>query len=55
MLRNNIGGLPVIDWEGRPVGIVTEGDLLRRSEIGTERRRSHWLELLLAPANAAAE
>ena len=55
MLRNRISGLPVIDWEGRLVGIVTEGDLLRRHEIGTERRRSHWLELLLGPGKRAAE
>jgi CBS domain-containing protein len=55
MLRNKVSGLPVIDWEGRLVGIVTEGDLLRRSEIGTERRRSRWLELLLGPGHAAAE
>jgi CBS domain-containing protein len=55
MLRNKVSGLPVIDWEGRLIGIVTEGDLLRRSEIGTERRRSRWLELLLGPGHAAAE
>jgi CBS domain-containing protein len=55
MLRNRVSGLPVIDWEGRLVGIVTEGDLLRRSEIGTGRRRSRWLELLLGPGYAAAE
>jgi len=55
MLRNKVSGLPVTDWEGRLAGIVTEGDLLRRSEIGTERRRSRWLELLLGPGRAAAE
>jgi CBS domain-containing protein len=55
MLRNKVSGLPVIDWEGRLVGIVTEGDLLRRSEIGTERHRSRWLELLLGPGHAASE
>lgn len=55
MLRNKISGLPVIDWRRKPVGIVTEGDLLRRSEIGTERHRSRWLQLLLGPGRAAAE
>ena len=40
MLKHHISGLPVIDGKGRLVGIVTEGDFLRRPEIDTERRRS---------------
>ena len=44
MLDNQISGLPVID-AGRLVGILTEGDLLRRSETGTERHRPRWLEI----------
>ena len=36
MLNRRISGLPVVNEEGRLVGIVTEGDLLRRAEIGTE-------------------
>lgn len=55
MLRNKVSGLPVIDWRRTLVGIVTEGDLLRRSEIGTERHRARWLELLLGPGREAAE
>lgn len=55
MLRHKISGLPVIDWSRRLVGILTEGDLLRRSEIGTERHRSNWLELLLGPGRGAEE
>lgn len=55
MLRNKISGLPVIDWRHTLVGIVTEGDLLRRREIGTERRHAHWLELLRGPGRGAAE
>ncbi|WP_183940367.1 CBS domain-containing protein [Rhizobium paranaense] len=34
MLANHISGVPVIDDEGRLVGLITEGDLLRRSELG---------------------
>jgi len=50
MLQKRISGLPVIDKDGRLVGIVTEGDFLRRSETGTEQRRSRWLELLVGLA-----
>ena len=39
MLDNGISGLPVIDDHGDLVGIVTEGDCLRRAETGTERKR----------------
>jgi CBS domain-containing protein len=55
MLQHNISGLPVIDKTGNLAGIVTEGDFLRRSEIGTERKRSHWLEFLLGPGRLAAD
>src|SRR5690349_19446865 len=37
MLENRISGLPVIDQAGTLVGIITEGDFLRRAETGTER------------------
>lgn len=36
MLDRHISGLPVIDDDGRVVGIVTEGDLMRRSELGAQ-------------------
>jgi CBS domain-containing protein len=38
MLEHKVSGLPVVDAEGRLVGMITEGDLLRRSELGTERK-----------------
>lgn len=37
LVERQISALPVVDDDGRLVGIVTEGDLLRRPEIGTER------------------
>jgi len=55
MLQRRISGLPVIDKQGRLVGIVSEGDFLRRAETGTQRRRSHWLEFLIGPARLAEE
>lgn len=53
MLRNHVSGLPVVDAAGKLVGIVSEGDFLRRSEIGTQRRRSRWLRFILGPGAAA--
>jgi CBS-domain-containing membrane protein len=50
MILNRISGLPVLDTSGRLVGVVTEGDLLRRAETATERRRSSWLESFSARA-----
>ena len=40
MVTNCVSALPVIDIYAKLVGIVSEGDLIRRVEIGTERRRS---------------
>ena len=55
MLDKRISGLPVIDSSGTLVGVVTEGDFLRRAETGTERKRSRWLEILLGPQRLADE
>jgi CBS domain-containing protein len=55
MLEQRISGLPVLDGEGRLVGILTEGDLLRRGETGTERHRRPWLEFLLGPGRLAGD
>jgi len=55
MLRHHISALPVVDRSGKLVGIVSEGDLMRRAELGTERERSWWLELLTADRDLAAD
>ncbi len=55
MLQNRISGLPVVNATGQLVGIVTEGDFLRRGELGTQRRRPKWLEFLVGPGKLAAE
>ena len=55
MLQNRISGLPVVTPEGKLVGIVSEGDLLRRAELGTQRRRPRWLEFLIGPGQLANE
>jgi CBS domain-containing protein len=55
MLDNNVSGLPVLADDGKVVGILTEGDLLRRSETGTEKHRPRWLEILMGPGRMAGE
>ena len=54
LIARRFSGLPVVE-EGRVVGIVSEGDLLRRHEIGTDRKRpgSWWLRLLRGEPRAA--
>jgi CBS domain-containing protein len=53
MVRNRISSVPVVDQAGRLVGVVSDDDLIRRAEIGTEPRHSWW-RLLLNDARAAA-
>jgi CBS domain-containing protein len=55
MLQNEISGLPVIDTFGRLVGMITEGDLLRRAETATQRRRPRWIEFFVSPGRLADE
>lgn len=54
MLDHRISGLFVIDVDGALQGIITEGDLLHRQEIGTGRRSSWWLRIF-APGQEAAD
>jgi CBS domain-containing protein len=55
LLERRISGVPVVDAHGKVLGIVSEGDLLRRAETGTEIRRSWWLRLLADNAVLAGE
>lgn len=55
MLVNRISGLPVVTVDHQIVGVVTEGDFLRRSELGTEKKRPRWLQFVLNPGRQAAE
>ena len=54
MLQHRISGLPVVEGE-EVVGMITEGDLLRRAETGSAPHRPMWLELLLGPGRLADE
>jgi CBS domain-containing protein len=55
MLQRKFSGLPVVDGTGALVGIVTEGDLLRRTETGTQRKRPRWIEFLIGSGRLANE
>ncbi len=55
MLQRHISGLPVLDAAGKLVGIVSEGDFIRRSELGTQRRRGRFLAFILGPGQAATD
>jgi CBS domain-containing protein len=55
LLANRISAVPVIDDAGKLVGMVSEGDLLRRSEADTGHERAWWLRLLMGRENLAAE
>ena len=55
MLDNHISGLPVVDAVGKLVGMIAEGDFLRRAETTNVRRRPRWLEFCLGPGRLADE
>jgi CBS-domain-containing membrane protein len=55
MVAKRISAVPVVDGAGKLVGIVTEADLMHRSEIGTERPRSWWVYFLSGDRAAAAD
>lgn len=54
MLNHGISGVPVMEGEVL-VGILTEGDLLRRVELGTAPHRPHWQEVFSGATSLAAE
>jgi CBS domain-containing protein len=55
MLGKAISGLPVVNCNNQLVGILTEGDLLRRAELATERHIAWWKNLLFGPSYSAQE
>jgi CBS domain-containing protein len=54
MLHHHISGLPVVNETGKLVGIISEGDLIRRAEIGTQRKPGRWMKFLIGPGRSAA-
>jgi CBS-domain-containing membrane protein len=55
LLKHGISGVPVVDDQGKLVGVVSEGDLLHRAEAGTERRHSWWLRMVAGDGSLSAD
>jgi CBS domain-containing protein len=55
LLANGISAVPVIDIDCKLLGIVSEGNLMRRAEAGTGRRRPWWLAMWTGREALAAE
>jgi CBS domain-containing protein len=55
LLEHHISAVPVVDERGKLVGIIGEGDLMRRAETGTERRRPWWLLMMTGEETLASD
>lgn len=55
MLRCHLSGLPVVNDDGSLIGIVSESDFLRRSEMGTQRKRSTFLQFFVGAGQLATD
>jgi len=55
LVEHDVSALPVVDDGGKVVGVISEADLMRREEIGTERHRSWWLEAMTPGATLVGE
>ena len=53
--ERGISAVPVVDKDNRVIGMVSEGDLLHRTETGTERSRAWWLEMLASTNQLAGD
>ena len=49
MLSHDLGAIPIVDRDTL-VGIVSEGDLIRRAELGTEHAPTYWRVLIKTTA-----
>ncbi len=55
MIASHVSGLPVVETDGTLVGMITEGDLLRRTELDCEGKQPSWLKAFLMPSAVAAD
>jgi len=55
LLRHGISGVPVVDESRAVLGVVSEGDLMRRAELGTEKQRGSWRTFFTGTARLAGD
>jgi len=55
LLERHISGVPVVDENGNLIGLVSEGDLIRRTELGSDQPKSWWLNLLTSESARARD
>ena len=55
LAEHDVSALPVVDPAGNLVGVLSEADLIRRAEIGTEKHRPWWLEAVTGGSTLAGE
>ena len=55
LLKHRISAVPVVDSDQRVLGIVSEGDLMRRVEVKTQNRHSWWLEAVSSTKDQAQD
>ena len=55
LVANDISAVPVVDEHGGVVGVLSESDLIHRSEIGTEKHHPWWLEAVMPASHLAGE
>lgn len=55
MVQHEISGLPVLNAHGQLIGILTEGDLLHRPELGTGGRQAGWMRGIMQSEKLAAD
>jgi CBS domain-containing protein len=55
LLERRISAVPVVDASGHVVGVISEGDLIRRPELGTDKPRSRWLRFFMSDEDRARD
>lgn len=53
LIERRISAVPVVDDKDRLVGLVSEGDLMRRPETDTEPHHSWWLAAFASPESTS--
>ena len=55
MLERRISAVPVVDASEHVVGVISEGDLIRRPELDTDKPRSRWLSFFMSDEDRARD